>query len=71
LCAHRFALFLTLGGIKTTFCASINNIDTANKGAQNHRPEDCELVAAELNAQQHEVFPCLKAAFALLVVSQK
>lgn len=66
LCAISYA-----GGIKTIFCASINNIDTANKGAQNHRPEDCELVAAELNAQQHEVFPCLKAAFALLVVSQK
>ena len=66
LCAISYA-----GGIKTIFCASINNIDTANKGAQNHRPEDCELVAAELNAQQHEVIPCLKAAFALLVVSQK
>jgi hypothetical protein len=71
LCAHLCALFLTLGGIKTTFCAIINNIDTANKGAQNHRPEDCELVAAELNAQQHEVIPYLKVAFALLVVSQK
>jgi len=60
LCAITF-IALVLGGIHLPYCASINNKDVANKGRENHKSEDCELICAELNVnQQHEDIKDLK-----------
>lgn len=63
LCAITF-IALVLGGIHLPYCASINNKDVANKGIENHRSEDCELICAELHvAQQHEDIKDLKTCW--------
>jgi hypothetical protein len=60
LCAITF-IALEIGGIHLPYCASINNKDVANKGRENHRSGDCELICAELNvSQQHEDIKDLK-----------